>query len=313
MSFLNKIADSIAKISVVKLLINKSKVTTLPGFSGIPIYDVIRFFIGQVQKEDMTERAAAISFNFVMAIPPAIMFLFTLIPFLPITEQFQKGIFDLIRNVLPGEREKPELINFLTDFINKTRNGLLSFSFLLSMFFSSNAVMGIMHSFDKDYLGFRRRKGLQKRLVAFKITGILFVIVILSVLMFISRSYILELLGIENQLLINLIINLRWVIIVLLFFASISYIYRHAPAVDKKWRLINPGSILATLLMLLLTALFSWWVNNFGNYNEIYGSIGTIIIIMVLIFINSLVLLIGFELNVSISSLIKMSDERTDK
>jgi membrane protein len=101
-------------------------------------------------------------------------------------------------------------------------------------------------------------------------------------------------------------------IIILLFFASISYIYRHAPAVDKKWRLINPGSILATFLMLLMTLLFSWWVSRFGNFNQLYGSIGTVLIMMVLIFINSLVLLIGFELNVSITSLKKIADERKD-
>ncbi|MFM2138433.1 MAG: hypothetical protein RJA57_740, partial [Bacteroidota bacterium] len=113
---------------------------------------------------------------------------------------------------------------------------------------------------------------------------------------------------VANETLRTIIINARWVIIALLFFACISYIYRHAPAVHEKWRLVNPGSVLATLLMLCTTFLFSWWVGQFGQYNQLFGSIGTVLILMALVFINSLVLLIGFELNVSITSLKEISN-----
>jgi len=312
MPLIDKIGHKIASTAPVRMIIHKSKVTSLPGFRGIPLYDVIKFFFGQVKTVGMTERASAIAFNFVMAIPPAIIFLFTLIPFIPITQQFQDEMFGLIRDVIPGEKDNAVLINFLQDFINKPRNGLLSLGFILSMFFSSNAMMGIMRSFDKNYIGFRKRTELQKRGAAIKITMVLFVIVFISILLLISRGAVLQWLGIESKLVRNIIINARWVIIIFLFFACISYIYRHAPAVHKKWRLINPGSILATFLMLLLTALFSWWVGRFGNYNQLYGSIGTVLILMILIFINSLILLIGFELNVSITSLKRIADERKD-
>ena len=312
MSLITKIGNRIVTAQPARIIIEKSKATSLPGFRNIPLYDVIKFFFGQVKTVGMTERASAIAFNFVMAIPPAIIFLFTLIPFLPITRQFQEEIFGLIKDVIPGEKDNAVLINFLQDFINNPRNGLLSLGFVLSMFFSSNAMMGIMRSFDKNYIGFKKRKDLQKRLVALQITGVMFVIVFSSVLLLISRGALLEKIGIESRLMRNIILNARWAVIVLLFFACISYIYRHAPGVDKKWRLINPGSILATFLMLLLTVLFSWWVSRFGSYNEIYGSIGTVLILMLLIFINSLVLLIGFELNVSITSLKKIAEERKD-
>ena len=119
--------------------------------------------------------------------------------------------------------------------------------------------------------------------------------------------------GLENPFVRGGIVNLRWVFIVLMLFACISYIYRHAPAVHKKWRMMSPGSVLATVMMLLFSIGFSWWVSRFGNFNELYGSIGTVMIIMALIFINSLVLLIGFELNVSINSLRKIADERKEK
>ena len=312
MALFTNIANKIASLPPVKIVINKSKVSSLPGFRGIPLYDVIKFFLGQVKTIGMTERASAIAYNFFMAIPPALIFLFTLIPFLPISRDFENSLYNLIRDVIPGEKDNSVLIKFLQDFINKPRNGLLSLGFILSLFFSSNAMMGIMRSFDKNYIGFKKRTDLQKRGVALKITAVLFILVFTSVLLLIAQGQVLRFIGIKNAGVRNVIINARWVVIVLLFFVSISYIYRHAPAVHKKWRLINPGSILATFLMLLMTLLFSWWVGRFGNYNELYGSIGTVLILLVLIFINSLVLLIGFELNVSISSLKKIADERKD-
>jgi membrane protein len=312
MPFLTSIGNKIVSLPPVKIIINKSKTTSLPGFRGVSLYDVINFFIGQVKTVGMTERASAIAYNFFMAIPPALIFLFTLIPFLPISREFEKSLYSLIRDVIPGEKDNAVLIKFLQDFINKPRNGLLSLGFILSLFFSSNAMMGIMRSFDKNYIGFRKRTDLQKRGVALKITLVLFVFVFASILLLIGQGQVLKFIGIKSATVRNVILNIRWLVIILLFFACISYIYRHAPAVHKKWRLINPGSILASFLMLLMTLLFSWWVSHFGKFNQLYGSIGTVLILMILIFINSLVLLIGFELNVSITSLKKIADERKD-
>ena len=258
----------------------------------------------------MTERASSIAFNFVMAIPPAIIFIFTLIPFIPISFQFEDQLYGLIRDVVPGQKNNSVLIKFLQDFINNPRTGLLSLGFILSIFFSSNAVMGIMRSFDKNYHGFKKRNDFQKRVTALKITMILFLLMIASILLLIGQGVVLKWIGIKSLLIRQIIENARWVVIVFLFFACISYIYRHAPAVHKKWRMINPGSILATFLMILFTIGFSYWVNHFGNYNQLYGSIGTVLILMLLIYFNSLVLLIGFELNVSITSLKKIADER---
>lgn len=292
-------------------MVSRSKRTSLPGFRGISLYDVVGFFIQQVRTVGMTERASAIAFNLVMAIPPAMIFLFTLIPLLPVSREFEDGLYSLIRDVIPGEKNNANLIHFIQDFINKPRNGLLSIGFLLSLFFSSNAMMGIQRSFDKNYPGFRKRKGFQKRLSALKVTFIIYILVFVSVMLLAAQGKVLNLFDMGATWK-KIIINTRWIVVVLLFFYCISYIYRHAPAVDKKWKLINPGSILATVLMLLMTLLFSWWVSRFGHYNELYGSISTVLILMALIFINSLVLLIGFELNVSINSLQKFADERKE-
>jgi membrane protein len=313
MPILNTIKNKIVSIPIVGLLIKKSKTVSLPGFRGLPIFDVAKFFVLQVRTVGMTERASSIAFNFVMAIPPAIIFLFTMIPFFPVSREFEEGLYSLIRDVVPGEKENSVLIKFLEDFINKPRNGLLSLGFILSIFFSSNAIMGIMRSFDKNYIGFRKRTGLQSRGVALKLTFILFIIIITGTLLMVMQGAVLKELGVESYLLRVIIRDARWAIIVLLFFFSIGLIYRHAPAVQKKWRLLNPGSIVAAFLMILFTVGFSFWVAHFGNYNKLYGSIGTVLIMMLLIYFNSLVLLIGFELNVSISSLKKLADERKNK
>jgi len=294
----------------VKFLIRKSKKILLPGFQGIPLFDVIRFFILQALKIGFTERASAIAFNITMTIPPAVIFLFTLIPYLPISQEFINELFSVIKDVMPGEKNNGGLIKFLSDILNKPRTGLLSTGFLLAMFFSSNAVMGVMRSFDKNYVGFKKRSGYNERFVALRLTFILFILFFITLLALIMQGSVLRWLGVTNIMLIWVIENFRWVLIVLMFFFSISFIYRYAPAVHKRWRLINPGSILATFLMIVLTAGFSYWVSNFSNYNELYGSISTVLILMLLIYFNSLVLLIGFELNVSINSLKYEVDER---
>lgn len=294
-----------------KYVIRKSKKIFLPGFQGIPLYDVVRFFFLQARKTGFTERSSAIAFNLVMAIPPSVIFLFTLVPYLPISKEFINQVFDLIRDVIPGEKNNEGVITFLSDILNNQRTALLSTGFILALFFSSNAVMGIMRSFDKNYIGFKKRKGLHQRWVAIKLTFILFFNFFISILAMIMQGAVLRWLGVKNEFLIKLIHNLRWVVILSLFLLTISFIYRYAPAVHKRWKLFNPGSILATFLMIVFTAGFSYYVSNFSNYNELYGSISTVLILMLLIYFNSLVLLIGFELNVSISSLKHTVDERT--
>lgn len=297
----------------VALMIRKSKRILLPGFQGIPLFDVIKFFFSQSRKTGFRQRAASIAFSFTMAIPPAIIFLFTMLPYLPIPKSFIDEMFLLIKDIVPGERDHAGLIKFLSDILLRERTDLLSTGFVLAMFFSSNAVMGIMQSFDRQYIGFVKRKNLQERWVALRLTFILFILFFLCVTALIMQASVLKWLGIKNALLLNLIYNLRWMFIIMLFFFSISFIYRYAPAVHKKWKIISPGSILATFLMIILTAAFSYYVSKFSQYNELYGSISTVLIIMLLIYFDSLILLVGFELNVSINSLKHEVDERNKK
>jgi membrane protein len=105
----------------------------------------------------------------------------------------------------------------------------------------------------------------------------------------------------------------RWSIIIVLLFYGIGLIYKLAPSVHKRWKIVSPGSILATILLMLTTILFSYWVNNFASFNKVYGSIGTVLIIMTLVYFNSMVLIIGFELNVSITYLLTHAEGRKKK
>jgi membrane protein len=305
------IRQRVASTFPANWLIRQSQKIRLPGFQGIPLYDVLKFFFQQIRKVGITERAAAISFNCVMAIPPIIIFLCTLIPYLPISNEFIRQLHGLIRDVIPGEKNNSAIIKFIDDIIKKPKNDLLSLGFLLAIFYSSNAVMGIMRAFDKNYLGFKKRKMIRRRATALQLTSVLFVLMFASLLVLIMQSSVLKLFGLKNVLVRQIIGYARWVVIVLLFFGSVSFIYRYAPFVHKRWKLINPGCILATTLMLLFTVFFSYWVNNFSNYNKLYGSISTILILMLLIYFNSLVLLIGFELNVSITHIRHEADERS--
>ncbi|MEP6750077.1 MAG: YihY/virulence factor BrkB family protein [Bacteroidota bacterium] len=297
---------------VFRFLENKSKRIILPGFNGVCLYDVINFFIRQVRKTSFTERASAISYNFIMAIPPICLFLFTLIPHLPlIKKKVLKGqLDDLITTIIPAKEYNANLINFINGFLDHARVGLLSFSFILLLFFGSNGMMGIMRSFNKNYIGAQKRTGLKKRWIAIRLTMLIMLLLMTALILLVMQGAVLKWFGFTNIKMRNLIDPLRWIFIISLIFYSIAFIYKYAPDIDKKWRLASPGSILATFLSILGTFGFSTFVNSFGKYNAFYGSIGTIIVLMSLIYINSLILLVGYELNVSIHSLQIIAEER---
>ena len=283
----------------------KSRQWILPGFEGVCLYDVLRFFRKQMSQSGIRERASAIAYNFIMSLPPTCLFLFTLIPNLPFISKrsIKTQLHGLIMDIVPGSSYNTSLIKFVDSFFDGTKIGLISSGFILSLFFASNAIMGVMRSFNKNYVGFENRKPLEKRWVAIKLTALLFSLVLVGLLLLVTQNNLLTYIGIKNVLVKALILKGKWVIITGLIFYSFAFIYKYAPATEKRWKLISPGSLVATFLSILATILFSIFVNNFGRYNVLYGSIGTIMVVMILIFLNSLVILIGFEFNVSIKTL----------
>lgn len=302
----------------IAFLLRKSMRWYLPGFEGVPLYDVIKFFYGQIKTVGLTERASAVAYNFIMAIPPSFLFLFTLIPSLPFVSKksMKEQLHGLIVDIIPAKVHNANLIKFVDTFIDSSKIGLLSFGLILALFFASNAMMGLMRSFNKNYIGFAQRKGIHDRWMAIKLTALIFLLVLGCLLMLITQSvsfhWLLHLMNVKSKSIENVIAYGRWVFIIALIYYAIAFIYKYAPAVHKRWKLISPGTILATFLSIMATVGFSYFVNNYGKYNALYGSIGTIIVLMALVYINSLVLIIGFELNVSIKSLKAIADQRKE-
>lgn len=296
----------------MRFLTAKSKKIVLPGFEGVPLYDVIAFFLAEIKKEGLNERAAAISYNFIMAIPPTCLFLFTLIPHLPFVpkSEIHDQLVKIIRDIIPAKEHNDNLIHFVDSFFKSSKIGLISFGFVLLIYFASNGMMGLMRSFNKSSIGFSKRNGLQTRWMAIKLTFLFMGLLLGCIILLIMQGTVISKLGLKNNFLIQFFSTFRWLFMLGLIFFNFAFIYKYAPAIIKRWRLISPGSIVGASMSVLATIGFSIFVNNFGRYNALYGSIGTVIVLMILIYINSLVLLIGYELNVSIHSLKAMAEER---
>lgn len=288
-----------------RFLSRKSRTWCPPGFQGLNLHQVGSYFSKQFSMPIFTERASAIAFNFMLSVPPTCLFLFTSIPALPFFSKnsLQLQLHQLIHDVIPSQTYNRGIIRFVDTFFEGSKIGLISFTFILSLFFASSAVIGLMRSFNKEYIGFQQIKGLKKRWEAIKLTLMLFGLLTLCLVLLLLQSNLLGWLGIENQIVKDLIVYGKWIIISGLIFYSFAFIYRYAPSTTKRWKLISPGAVIGTFLSILVTIGFIAFVNNFGQYNFLYGSIGTVMVVMIMIFLNSLVVLLGFELNLVIHTL----------
>ncbi len=300
-----KPSEVISENRLLGKLKEQSKHWHPPGFQNLSVYAVLRHFFKGFYVPDITEKAAAIAYNFIMSIPPTLLFLFTLIPNLPFISksQLKDELHSIIYNIIPSSVYNTGVINFIDSLIDGSKFGLISFTFILSLFFASNAVIGIMRSFNKDYVGFETIKGLKKRWEAIKLTLMLFGLLLTYFFLLLLQTNILNWMGIEDTTLKLIILVSKWILIIALIFNTFAFIYRYAPSTTKRWKIVSPGAVIATLLSIFVTIGFTSFVNNFGRYNFLYGSLGTIMVIMIMIFLNSLVVLIGFEFNLSIHTL----------
>jgi membrane protein len=283
----------------------------LPGFDGLPISQVIAFVIKGFRKGVLVTRASSIAFNLLMALLPASIFLFTLIPFIPI-HNFQKELIRLFENILPSNA-----FNFLQttiiDIVTRKSKGLLFFMFAATVLFSTNGIHAIIHAFVVSAHSFKSRSWLHQR----KISVILLMIVtfmtfagaMLIIFEKVAVTRLVEYHIIKRTLVINILVFLKWMVIILLVFLTISFLYYYAPAKRTGFRFFSAGSTLATFLFLLTSLGFSAYVNKFGQYNKLYGSIGTLMVILIWLYLNSIAILIGFELNVSIKAALDKDTE----
>ncbi len=313
-----KLERIIIESKPITFLISKSKKIILPGFEGLPLYDVILFFIKQTQQIGLNERAASIAFNFLMAIPPFFIFIFTLLSNIPGSRKLYKEVLIIVKTITPDRSTYNVIKNVMDDFFS-SGTGFLSFGLLLALYFSSNATLTIMRTFTKSmlHIDIEKRNFIQIRWAAIKLTTLIVLLVFATLFILLTQTIVISWLTKHWHLkdhISNTFFNIVQIaIIFLLIYLSIGMIYKYAPNIQKKWKIKSPGAILATILIMTFTYLFSYWVNNFATYNKVYGSLGSILILMFLVFVNSLVLLIGFELNVSINSLKSIAERRKIK
>ena len=294
----------------IRLIIVLLKRITLPGFDGIPLFTVLAFFFKSLAKGALSQRAAAISFNFFLALFPAILFFFTLIPYIPI-DDFQLTLMKLIQDTVPDATFQT-IDETVYEILVLPHDGVMSLGFVMALIFSTNGFKSIITAFETSYYGEEERTFIKMQLVS----------ILLLVISAVVTTITIGLISF-NQVFLDFLINYKFVnndrffyylfyfsnifIQILMVFFLVSFIYYFAPKHRKQYRFISAGSTFATILYFLTFYGFNQYITHFSKYNVLYGSIGTLIIILMWIYINSFILLIGFELNSSIKT-VRRSD-----
>jgi membrane protein len=276
---------------------------SLPGFDSVPLYDVTWFFIRGVQKGSLNMRASSIAFNFMLALGPGVVFLLAMIPYVPI-QNLQQELFEVFHELMPANSYIA--IETLLNELFQKRSGLPLFGLLLSLFFAQKGIHGMIGAFNATYHTIETRSWFRQRLVAISLVFIFFVLIIIATYLIFFNKLILELMVHKGLIRLNityyLVLAGKWLILIGLTFFSISFLYFLAPLRKTQWRFFSAGSSLATILTVIASLGFSYFVNNFAQFNRFFGSIGALIALMLWLNFNSLNLLIGFELNASINN-----------
>ncbi len=275
------------------------------GKNKVGLYDAVVIFLQKMYNDELLDRANGVAFSFTMAIFPAIIFLFTLTPyiqnFFPAVDNHE--IIGFLKTILPDNLYLAAETT-ISDIISKQRGGLLSFGFVLTLILSTNGMTALMSAFNACYKTVETRGFLKMRIVATGLIFILAVSIIVSVALLVVGQQFLRDSDIRSvvsdNISLDVIIILRFVFLYLIFQVAISSIYYFAPAVHEKWHFLSVGSVFSSLACILASFGFSYYVNNFGTYNKLYGSIGVLLVLMLWLFIISLILLVGFEMNAAI-------------
>ena len=286
---------------MIDKLLNFTKKIRPIGLSGLSIYDISSFFYRGLIEGAITTRASSLAFNFFLAFFPSIIVLFTLIPYIPV-DGFQETLMDILMNILPPSTNEITL-ETLDDIINNQRGGLLSLGFVLAIYFSTNGINSLIEAFNASYHIAKPESILKQRFLSLIITFTLTIILIFTIALIIFGQFIInylieyEFINSNEKILFNLA---KWFILISMLFLGISTIFNLGPSLKNKWRTFSPGAIFSTVFIIVTSLGFTYYIDNFGQYNKIYGSIGTLIIILLWIYFNAIILLTGFEINASI-------------
>ncbi len=289
----------ILNLPIINRVLSFSKKIVLPGFEGVSLYDTGVFFIENLNQVNLRDRSAAVTYNFITALPSILLFLFTLIPYLPL-QDIQVTLLSSLKLMILDQDTYQSISKVLQDFMNNGQRSLLSFSLLLSLFFASEGIMGLMRYFDRDQKVYVQRSGLKRRWEAIKLTLLLILVVLVSTVAIIIQSkfmneYILQIF--DNVYLVratSMVLNFS------ILFSAISLIYIYGPSLSHRFRFFSLGAIMSTILIVLCSVVFFYISNNFLNYNKVYGSIGSLLVFFVWLNLSTRILMLGYDLNVSI-------------
>lgn len=298
--------------SPFRFLSRQANKVIIPGMDGASLYVVSRFFGRKIRTMRIQERAAAVTYNFLMAMPPSLLFLFSLVPYLPL-KNVEQTILNTLKLITPNQKIYLSVRHIVSDFMNSQHKDVLSYGLILVLFFSSNGMMGLMRTFDNSMAApVIKRTGLQRRWTAVKLTIMLIGVTIIALSVLVTQTKQINKFLLKTFHTVLAVKIASFLILVLVVFIAISLIYRYGPSLTQRFRFVSAGSVFATIMSITTTFVFFFIVNHFINYNKVYGSIGSLIAFMVWLWLNTIIILLGYELNVSIL-LGKLSREDNDE
>jgi membrane protein len=273
-----------------------------PFLENLSLWDIGTFFYRALYEGAVSSRAASVAFSFFMALFPGVIFVFTLIPFIPI-DGFQEELFALLQDVLPPNSFEATQ-STINDILTVQRGDLLGLTVLAALIFATNGTLALIANFTQSVYNIGHRNFWSQYLAAFVLTVVLSVLLIAGIAFLVASEGLLAA-WMQNRTQIGtewkLLIAWRYAILIVLILLSVSLVFKYGPASKAPWQLISPGAVLATVLVVASSAAFGFYVAHFARYNQLYGSIGTLLILQLWIYINAIGLIVGYELNASVA------------
>ncbi len=314
----SKAERSLERIPIIGWFVKLFKKLKLPGFEGLSVYDLLELYTSGIVKGALSTRASAIAFSLFMALFPLIIFLVTLIPFvapyilMPGNEPFDKTMLFYLETFLPTATS--DYFSSIFEEINsQKRSGLLSSAFGLSIILIANGVNAIFAGFERSHHVELTRNFIRQYLYAFGVGLMLAILLIITAVLFVYFefyvvSYVSEWASKTTGTSLDAGDNLGVVIgktisLFVVTYLGTAILYYFGTREGRKARFFSIGALMTTLLVMLTSYLFGIYVEKFARYNELYGALGGLLILMVYIWLNSNILLLGFELNASLNRL----------
>ncbi len=302
------IEDKLSKIPVINILVKVGKKLILPGFEGLSVYDLIEIYVIGIIKGTFSTRASAISWSFFLSLFPFLLFLLNLIPYVPI-DNFEKNFFEFVNGALP--KQSSEFFSgIFQDIASNPRGGLLSTVFILSILFMTNGINAVFSGFEYSYHVSLNRNFVRQYAVALGVSIIVASLLLVTVIGTLYFTYLVDNLnkmGVVDDTVFWLTIG-RYLLFVFMIFVIIATLFYFGTSEGRQNKFFSPGAFMTTFLIIVTTYLFGIYIDNFSNYNQLYGSIGAMLILMLYLWLNANLLLLGFELNASLNQLRKNFD-----